>query len=157
MNAFWRALSALVSLGSHSGFVISERYKSSFRTALIQPLPILNRAGPGLPLVDGAAQGLQERSLLDGIAVSVLGQQPCRAGAFLTGQRPPWPAPGAENFRKPPGVFLVYALPFGRYLVREPGRVLSLRRGHQSADPLILITPDQQLPPQFFIHAAIPS
>ena len=30
------------------------------------------------------------------------------------------------------------------------------QRGHQIADPLIFITPGQKLPPQLFIHAAIP-
>jgi hypothetical protein len=30
------------------------------------------------------------------------------------------------------------------------------QRGHQIADPLIFITPGQQVPPQLFIHAAIP-
>jgi len=190
MNAFWRALLVPVSLGSHPGFVISERFKSGFRAALIQPLPILNRAGPEfsvgdgelsavqlrlasidphpvlqvgqvrwrrLPLIDCAAQGMQERSLPDGVTVSVLGQQPRRSGALLTGQRPSWPAPGVEKFAKPPGVFLIDALPLRRHLVREPGHVLPLRRGCQVADPLILITPGQQLAPQFFIHAAIPS
>ncbi len=29
-------------------------------------------------------------------------------------------------------------------------------RGHQIADPLIFFTSSQQLPPQLFIHAAIP-
>ena len=65
--------------------------------------------GPGrLPLAGCAAQGMQERPLPDGIAVSVLGQQPCRPGALLTDQRPPRPAAGAENFRKPPRVFLTH-------------------------------------------------
>jgi hypothetical protein len=99
---------------------------------------------------------MQERSLADGIAVSVLGQQPRRLGALLTHQRPPWPAPGVEKFAKPPGVFFIDALPLRRHLVGEHGPVLSLRRGHQVADPLILITPGQQLAPQSFIHAAIP-
>ncbi len=100
---------------------------------------------------------MQERSLPDGVTVSVLGQQPRRPGALLAGQRPPWPAPGAEKFAKPPGVFLIDALPFRRHLVGEPGHVLSLRRGCQVADPLVLLAPGQQLAPQFFIHAAIPS
>lgn len=189
MNAFWRTLAVLVSLGSHPGFVIGERFKSGFRAALIQPLPVLNRAGPefsagdgelsavqlGLASIDAypvlqvgqvrrrrvslinrAAQGIQERSLPGGITVGVLGQQPRRPGTVLTGQRPPWPAPGAEKFAKPPGVFLIDALPLRRHLVREPGHVLSLRWGHQVADPLILITPGHQFAPQFFIHAAIP-
>jgi hypothetical protein len=34
--------------------------------------------------------------------------------------------------------------------------MLARLRGHQIADPLIFITPGQQLAPQFFIHAAIP-
>jgi hypothetical protein len=37
-----------------------------------------------LPLGGCAAQGMQEGPLLDGIVVSVLGQQPCRPGAVLT-------------------------------------------------------------------------
>jgi hypothetical protein len=30
------------------------------------------------------------------------------------------------------------------------------QRGHQIANPLIFVTPGQQVPPQLFIHAAIP-
>lgn len=41
------------------------------------------------------------------------------------------------------GVSLVDPLPLRRDLVRKPGHVLSLRRKHQLADPLIL-TPGQQ-------------
>ena len=63
------------------------------------------------PFIDRVAQGLQERSLPGRIAVGVLGQQPRRLGAVLTGQRPPRPAPGAEDFPEPPGVVLVGALP----------------------------------------------
>jgi hypothetical protein len=99
---------------------------------------------------------MQEGSLLDGIVVSVLGQQPCRPGAFLTDQRPPRPAPGAENFREPPRVFLIDALPLRCQLFREPDHIPVRLRGHQIADPLIFITPGQQLLPQLFIHAAIP-
>ena len=106
-----------------------------------------------LALVDRAAKGIQECSLPDRIALGVLGQQPCRRGAVLAGQRPPWPAPGAEEFPEPPGVVLVDALPLCRYLARQPDLVLSLGWGYQCADPLVLITPGQQLPPQFFIHA----
>jgi hypothetical protein len=62
-------------------------------------------------LADCAAQGVQERPLPDGIAVSVLGQQPCRPGALLTDQRPPRPVASAENFREPPRVLLIDALP----------------------------------------------
>jgi hypothetical protein len=43
MNTQWRALLVLVSLGSHSGFVISEWFKSSC-AAPIKPLPTLNRS-----------------------------------------------------------------------------------------------------------------
>jgi hypothetical protein len=64
-----------------------------------------------LPLGGRAAQGMQEGSLLDGIAVGVLGQQPCRPGAVLAGQRPPRPAPGAENVREPSRVVLIDTLP----------------------------------------------
>jgi hypothetical protein len=99
---------------------------------------------------------MQEGSLLDGIVVSVLGQQPCRPGAVLTDQRPPRPAPGAENFREPPRVFLIDALPLRCQIVREPDHIPTRLRRHQIADPLIFITPGQQLPPQLFIHAAIP-
>lgn len=124
----------------------------------IDPDPILQvgqvRRGR-LALVDRAAQGIQECSLPDMIAVGVLGQQPRRRGAVLADQRPPRPALGAEEFPEPPGVVLVDALPLCRYLVRQPDRVLSLGRGYQCADPLILITAGQQLPPQFFIHAVI--
>jgi hypothetical protein len=37
----------------------------------------------------------------------------------------------------------------------KPGRVPSRGRPHQCPDPLIFITPGQQLPPQFLIHAVI--
>jgi hypothetical protein len=112
--------------------------------------------GPGrLPLADCAAQGMQERLLPDGIAVSVLGQQPCRPGALLTDQRLPRPAAGAENFRKLPRVFLIDALPLRCQLLREPDHMPARQRGHQIADPLIFITPGQQVPPQLFIHPAI--
>jgi hypothetical protein len=99
---------------------------------------------------------MQERPLPDGIAVSVLGQQPCRPGALLTDQRLSRPAASAENFREPPRVFLVDALPLRCDLLREPDHVPARQRGHQIADPLIFFAPDQQLPPQLFIHAAIP-
>jgi hypothetical protein len=99
---------------------------------------------------------MQERPLPDGIAVSVLGQQPCRPGALLTDQRPPRPATGAENFREPPRVFVIDALPLRCQLLREPDHMPTRQRGHQIADPLIFITPGQKLPPQLFIHAAIP-
>jgi hypothetical protein len=99
---------------------------------------------------------MQEGPLLDGIVVSVLGQQPCRPGAVLTDQRLPRPAPGAENLREPPRVFLIDALPLRGQLVREPDHVPAWLRGHQMADPLIFVTPGQQLPPQLVIHAAIP-
>lgn len=122
------------------------------------PHPILQvgQVRPGrLPLIDRAAQGIQECSLPNGIVVGVLGQQPRRRGAVFTGQRLPRPASGAEDFPEPPGVVLVDALPFCRYLVGKPDRVLSLGWGNQCADPLILITPDEQLAPQFLIHAVI--
>jgi hypothetical protein len=73
----------------------------------MNPHPVLQvgQVGPRrLPLGDCAAQGMQEGPLLDGIVVSVLGQQPCRPDAVLTDQRLPRPAPGAEDFRKPPRV-----------------------------------------------------
>ena len=63
------------------------------------------------PLTNRDAQGIQECSPPDRIAVSVLGQQPRRRGVVLTGQRPPRPAPGAEDFPEPPGVVLAGALP----------------------------------------------
>ena len=107
------------------------------------------------PFGDRSAQGIEECSLPGRIAVRVLGQQPRCRGAVLTGQRPPWPAPGAENFPEPASVVLVDALPLCRYLVTKPDRVLSPGWGHQAADPLIFITPGQQFPPQFFIHAVI--
>jgi hypothetical protein len=109
-----------------------------------------------LPLGGCAAQGLQEGSLLDGIMVRVLGLQPCRPGAVLTDQRLPRPAPGAENLREPPRVFLIDALSLRCQLVREPDHIPARLRRHQMADPLIFITPGQQLPPQLVIHAAIP-
>ena len=70
----------------------------------INPHPVLQvgQVGPGrLPLGDCAAQGTQEGSLLDGIVVCVLGQQPCRPGAFLTDQRPGevLGGPGCEDTR----------------------------------------------------------
>jgi hypothetical protein len=99
---------------------------------------------------------MQEGSLLDGIVVSVLGQQPCRPGALLTDQRPPRPAASAENFREPPRVFLIDALLLRCDLLREPDHMPARQRGHQIADPLIFFVPDQQLPPQLFVHAAIP-
>jgi hypothetical protein len=99
---------------------------------------------------------MQEGSLLDGIMVGVLGQQPRRPGAILTDQRPPRPAPGAQNVREPPRVVLIDALPLRGQLVREPDPITARLRGHQIADPLIFITPGQQLPPQLVIHAAIP-
>jgi hypothetical protein len=77
------------------------------RLARIDPQPVLQvgQVRPGrLPLIDCAAQGMQERSLPDGIVVSVLGQQPRRLGALVTDQRPPWPASGVEKFPKPPAV-----------------------------------------------------
>jgi hypothetical protein len=168
--------------------VVSERFKSGFGAALVQPLRLLNRvrpefsAGDGeldavqlrqpgidpdpilqvgqvrrgrFPLIDCAAQGIQECPLPDRIVVRVLGQQPCRRGALLTGQRPPRPAPGADKFPEPPGVVLVDALPFCCYLIGKPDRVLTPGRGHLGADPLILITPGQQFPPQLLIHAVI--
>ena len=49
MNAFWRALSVLVSPGSHSSFVISERFKSGFRR--------LRRAGHAGTLAAGRDRG----------------------------------------------------------------------------------------------------
>jgi len=111
-------------------------------------LRIFNRVRPEgqvrrgrLPLIDRAAQSIKECSLPDRIAVRVLGQQPRRRGAVLTGQCPPRPAPDAEDFPEPSGVVLVNALPLCRYLVSKPDRMLSPRRGHQCADPLILITP----------------
>ena len=120
------------------------------RLASINPHPVLEvgQVGPGrLPLADCAAQGVQERPLPDGIAVSVLGQQPCRPGALLTDQRPPRPAASAENFREPPRVFLIDALPLRCDLLREPDHMPARQRGHQIADPLIFFAPDQQLPP----------
>jgi hypothetical protein len=47
-------------------------------------------------------------------------------------------------------------MPLRRDVIREPDLVLALRRRNQMADPLILITPGQQLPPEFFIHTVIP-
>ena len=48
----------LVSLGSHLGFVISERFKSGFRVAPIKPLPILNRSALFVsPYVAGTIPG----------------------------------------------------------------------------------------------------
>lgn len=101
----------------------------------------------GLPLIDRAAQDIRECSPPDRIAARAPGQSPCRPGAVRTGQRPPRPAPGAEDFAEPRGIIQIDALPSPR---QEPDRVLSLGRGHQCADPLILITPGQQPPPQFF-------
>ena len=104
--------------------------------------------GPGrLPLAGCAAQGMQERPLPDGIAVGVLGQQPCRPGALLTDQRPPRPAAGAENFRKPSRVSLIDALPLRYQLLRKPDHMPARLRGHQIADPLIFFTAGQQLLP----------
>ena len=42
--------------------------------------------GDGSPLIDCATQGMDERSLPEGIAVSVLGQQSRRLGANRLGQ-----------------------------------------------------------------------
>ena len=104
--------------------------------------------GPGrLPLAGCVAQGMQERPLPDGIAVGVLGQQPCRPGALLTDQRPPRPAAGAENFRKPLRVSLIDALPLRYQLLRKLDHMPARLRGHQIADPLIFITAGQQLLP----------
>jgi hypothetical protein len=116
-------------VGPHSGFVVSERFESGCCAALVQPLRIFNRvrpefsAGDGelgavqlrlpgidpdpvlqvrrgrLPLIDRAAPGIQECSLPDRIAVRVLGQQPCRRGAVLTGQCQPRPALDAAEAR----------------------------------------------------------
>jgi hypothetical protein len=62
------------------------------------PILQLGQARRGrLPLIDRAAQGIQECSLPDRIVVAMLGQQPRRRSAVLTGQRPPRPAPGAEQ------------------------------------------------------------
>jgi hypothetical protein len=88
--------------------------------------------------------------------VGVLSQQPRGVRSLLAGQRPARPAPRGQEFTKPPRVFFIDALPLRRVLLGKPSHVLPLRRGHQLADPLILITPGQQFPPEFFIHPAIP-
>jgi hypothetical protein len=74
----------------------------------------------------------------------VLGEQPCRAGPVLADERPARPAPGGEQLAEPPGVGLVDLPPLAGDLVGNlaPGR-------DQTADPLVLIAPGQQLTAEF--------
>jgi hypothetical protein len=101
-----------------------------------------------------AAQGVQECAL-DGIVVRVQGEQPSRLGCLLTGKRTPRPSPAGEQPGKPPGVACNDALPLPGQVVRKPARIWIAPRRGQVANPLILRTPVQQLPPEFFIHQAI--
>ena len=103
------------------------------------------------PLTDRAAQGIQECSPPDRIAVSVLGQQPRRRGVVRTGRRPPRPALSAEDFPSHP---VLSSSVRCRHLVRKPGRVLS-RAGTPVCGSADRHHAGRQLPPRFFIRAVI--
>ena len=109
----------------------------------------------GLAPGNRAAQGIQERPLQVRIVVGVLSQQSGRLRSLLADQRPAWPAPHGQEVTKPPGVVCIDSLPLRCDLVGEPSHAPALRRGHQLTDPLVFITPGQQLPPELFIHSAI--
>ena len=142
MNAFRQALLVLVSLGSHAGFVISERFKSGVRAALIQPLPILNRARPEFSVGDGELSAVQLRlASIDPHPVLQVGQvrrrrlpliycaaqgmqERCRTGSrsacWASSHAAPVPSsPGSVRPGQPPGVEK-FAKPPGVSLIDAP-------------------------------------
>lgn len=87
--------------------------------------------------------------------VRVLSEEPCCLGSLLAHKRAPRPSPAGEQVSKPPGVVRIDVPPLPDEVVRKPARIwIALRHG-QVADPLILLPPVQQFPPEFFIHQAI--
>jgi hypothetical protein len=81
----------------------------------------------------------------------MLGQQPGCVGAVLADQRLARPAPRGQQLAEPPGVLLVDPVAFRDDLSGDP----VTRPGDHAADPLILLAPGQQFPPEFFVHTAI--
>jgi hypothetical protein len=108
--------------------------------------------GGSFPLGDCRAQGRQERPLLDRIVVRVLGEEPRCLGCLLPDECAPRPSPAGEQLSKPPGVVRIGVLPLLDEVVRQPAGVWIAPRRGQVTDPLILLTPVEQLAPELFIH-----